>query len=257
MPRTARRKSSTGIYHVILRGVNRQDIFHQDEDRVRFLQTLDRYRKEVEIKIHGWCLMNNHIHMVIEEGKEELAVTMKRISISFVLYYNRKYSSTGHLFQDRYRSENIESNEYLLTVIRYIHNNPVKAGLVRKPIDWQWSSCKMYYGKEQHLTNLLYDELLLSLFSEDKDIAINRFKEFNELDNEDKCMEDNVVKRLKDEEVRKEIEKIASGINIANIKSLPKAERADIIKRAKEIEGISQRQLARILGVSQTLISLT
>lgn len=135
MPRTAREKSKSGIYHVIIRGANRQEIFHDDQDCLRFLETLERYKSKTEIKIYGWCLMNNHIHLLIEEGKEELATTMKRIGVSFVWYYNWKYNTTGHLFQDRYRSEKVESNEYLITVNRYIHQNPVKARLVRKPYE--------------------------------------------------------------------------------------------------------------------------
>ena len=215
MPRKARQKSNTCIYHIILRGANRQEIFHDDKDRVRFLETLDKYRNQIEIKIYAWCLMNNHIHIVIQEGKEDLSVTMKRIGVSFVWYYNLKYGTTGHLFQDRYRSENVESDEYLMNVIRYIHHNPVKAGLVKKPLQWKWSSCKAYYEKETYMINLLYKEFVLNMFSEDKDKAIEIFREFNEEINEEKFMEDDVVIRLKDDEAKIEIEKIAYGINIA------------------------------------------
>ncbi len=257
MPRTARRKSETGIYHVIIRGANRQEIFHDDEDRIRFLETLERYKRKAGIKIYGWCLMDNHIHIIIKEGIEELAITMKRIGVSFVSYYNCKYGTTGHLFQDRFRSEVVESNEYLITVIRYIHKNPVKARLVKLPLDWKWSSCSGYYGEKSYPQGLLDSELILGLFSEEKEVAIERFREFNEEDNEDKCLDDVIIRRLRDEEVRVEIEKIISGVNIAQIKSLPKVQRDKIIRNAKCIEGVTQRQLARILGVSQAHISST
>ena len=256
MPRLAREKSKSGIYHIIIRGANRQEIFHSEQDCLKFLETLERYKRETKIKVLGWCLMNNHIHLLIEEGKEELAITMKRIGVSFVWYYNCNYSTTGHLFQDRYRSEKVESDEYLMTVIRYIHQNPVKAGLVKMPIDWKWSSCQGYYGKKSYPDGLLDNELILGLFSEEKGTAIKRFREFNESENEDKCLDDIVAIRLKDEEVRLEIEKIVLGFNLAQIKSLPKNERDEIIKKAKCIDGVTQRQLARILGVSQTLISI-
>ncbi|WP_330571508.1 transposase [Serpentinicella alkaliphila] len=95
---TLREKSESGIYHVIIRGANRQEIFHDDEDCLRFLETLEKYKVKSAIKIYGWCLMNNHIHLLIEEGKEELSTTMKRIGVSFVGYYHLKYDTTGHLF---------------------------------------------------------------------------------------------------------------------------------------------------------------
>jgi len=179
MPRRAREKSQSGIYHVILRGVNRQEIFHDDSDNIRFLETLERYKKKVKIKVHGWCLMGNHVHLLLEEGNEQLSTTIKRIGISFVWYYNLKYNAVGHLFQDRYKSEKVESDEYLMTVIRYIHQNPVKAGVVKKPKQWKWSSYKGYCGERLHPTGLLNSELILSIFSKDKNTAVTRFKKFN------------------------------------------------------------------------------
>lgn len=255
MPRIAREKSISGIYHVILRGANRQEIFHDDKDRIRFLETLVRYKSESEIKLHGWCLMNNHIHMLIEEGKEEIAATMKRLGVSFVRYYNWKYNTTGHLFQDRYKSEKVDSDRYFLTVIRYIHRNPVNAGLAQHPSGWKWSSCREYYGEKSYPAGLLNTEAILELFSQDKDIAVEKFKEFCKTENEDTCLEDNQRTRLKDEEVKEEIENILSGVNVAQIKSLPKKQRDEIVKSVKTIKGVSQRQLARVMGISQTLIS--
>lgn len=255
MSRKARQKSNTGIYHVIIRGVNRKEIFHDEIDHLRFLETLLRYKIKSKIKVHGWCLMNNHVHLLIEEGNEDLSATMKRIGVSYVWYYNQKYDAVGHLFQDRYRSECVESMDYLLTVIRYIHQNPVKAKLVKYPSEWKWSSCIEYYGGEPCLHELLDSELILGLFSNDGDNAVKRFIKFNEIINNDKCLDDDVVLKLKDEEVILEIEKIVSNIGVAQIKTLPKTERDSIIKKAKCINGITQNQLARILGVSQSLIS--
>ncbi|WP_236905052.1 transposase [Clostridium formicaceticum] len=127
MPREAREKSETRIYHIIIRGANRQEIFHDDEDRIRFLETFEKYKNNTKMKVHGWCLMGNHAHLLLEEGSEELSVTMKRIGVSYVWYYNWKYKTTGHLFQDRFKSEKVEKDDYLLTVIRYIHQNPFPA----------------------------------------------------------------------------------------------------------------------------------
>lgn len=254
MPRKAREKSKTGIYHVILRGANRQEVFHDNEDNIKFLEILLKQKKGDRVKVHGWCLMGNHVHLVLQECCEDLSVSMKRIGVSYAWHYNLKYNTTGHLFQDRYRSEKIEKDKYLLTVIRYIHQNPIKAGLAKRVEDWKWSSCPGYYGKRAFPKGLLDDNLVLGLFAEDREVAIGRFKEFNEMKNEDMCLEDSVRVRLTDEEAKDRISELIPRLNIAQVKSLPKKERDEIIVRLISIEGVTQRQLARLLGVSPSII---
>jgi len=256
MPRGAREKSQSGIYHIILRGANRQVIFHDDEDCLRFLETLEKYKKQTGFKIYGWCLMGNHIHLLLGEGNEEISVTMKRIGVSFVWYYNWKYNTAGHLFQDRFKSESVDCDAYLMTVIRYIHQNPAKAGLVKKLADWKWSSCIGYYGGETYPPGLLDSELILGMFSEKKTSSIASFREFNEAENEDKCLENETasIKRLTDDQARAKIKKIISVTEMARIKSFPKHQRDEILSKVKNIGGLTQRQAARILGISPNLI---
>ena len=255
MPRTARQKSITGVYHIILRGTNRGEVFHDDEDKDKFLKIIYKYKKIIKFKVYGWCLMDNHVHLLMEEGQEPLSKIMKRIGVSFVSYYHAKYNTTGHLFQDRYKSENVETTEYLMTVIRYIHQNPVKSGLIIHACDWKWSSCEGYYTNRIYPYSLLDRSLILGLFSSDYETSIKGFKEFNEAQNQDKCLDDTVRKKLTDEEARMEINKLLSGVNIAQIKSFKADKRDEFIKRIKGIGGVSQRQIARITGLSQSLIS--
>jgi REP element-mobilizing transposase RayT len=257
MPRRAREKSESGIYHIILRGANKQKIFHEDQDNEKFIEILAKYKKVSGIKVYGWCLMGNHVHILIEQGKEEISVTMKRIGVSYARYYNWKYNSTGHLFQDRYKSEKVEDDGYLLTVIRYIHQNPVKAGMVKRVSDWKWSSCNVYYGNVVYPEDLLDIELILGMFSEERETAIKSFVEFNEGESRIECLEDDSGKRLTDEEAKREIFKIIPLEEIVLIKSMPKGERDKLISKIKEIKGISQRQAARILGVAPNLIIRT
>jgi REP element-mobilizing transposase RayT len=257
VPRNARKKSESGIYHIILRGSNRQEIFHDDKDRIKFLETINKYRVKSKLEVYGWCLMGNHVHLLIEEGEEEISVTMKRIGVSYVWYYNFKYKTTGHLFQDRYRSEDVDNDKYLLTVVRYIHQNPIKAGMVRSCIDWKWSSCAGYYGGNCYPPGLLNNNLVLGMISEDKATAFKRFRVFNEMGNDDKCLEDNVISRLTDEEAKEKIQKLKLEYDITEVKALPKNKRDDVIKRIKSIEGLTQRQAARILGVSPNIIFKT
>ncbi|MDF2524712.1 MAG: hypothetical protein K0R31_2353 [Clostridiales bacterium] len=255
MSRIARERSRSGIYHVMLRGANRQEIFHDEEDCLRFLETLERYKKKGELRVYGWCLMGNHVHLLLKEGKEELAVTMKRIGVSFAWFYNWKYKTTGHLFQDRYKSEKVESDEYLMAVVRYIHQNPVKAGIVKKPGDWKWSSCQGYYGNGNYAPTLLDSGLILGFFSDERKMGIKGFIEFNETINEDEFLDDTVKTHLTDDEAKIEIKKVIAGYEITEIKGLPKLQRDEIVVRIKKIESLTQRQISRILGISLSLIN--
>lgn len=255
MPREARKKSNTGIYHIIWRGANRQEIFHDDEDWAKFLEILKKYKKKCELFIYAWCLMNNHVHLLIKEGNEDISASMKRAGVSYVGYYNWKYRTTGHLFQDRFKSEVVESRKYFLTVVRYIHQNPVKAGMVNLPAEWEWSSCQGYYDENKYSKNLLNGDYVLKMFSNDIKVARKWFKEFNETKNNDTCLEDQVNrKRLTDKEAVMEINKLLGPIEIAQVKSLPKEKRNEALQKVKEIDGLSLRQAARIFGVSLNLV---
>jgi len=254
MPRKPRMKSSSGIYHIMVRGANKQEIFHDDEDCIKFLEVVERYKVETVMQLFGWCLMNNHVHLLLKEGNENISITMKRIGISYVAYYNRKYGTTGHLFQDRFRSEVVETDKSLLTVLRYIHQNPVKAGIVNNPGSWRWSSCHAYYSKNAQLT--LDNHFILKKFSADLDAAREKFRKFNELVTKEKPPAITYERiRLTDEEAKKEIKKILGEIEIAQVKSLPKPARNKVLQEIKKVNGLTLRQAARIMGVSIALIS--
>jgi putative transposase len=254
MPRKAREKSGSGIYHVILRGANRQEIFHEDEDCQVFLATLARYKSYSSLDIYAWCLMSNHVHLLLREGNEELSHTMKRIGVSFVQYYNKKYRTNGHLFQDRFKSEKVESDRYLMTVVRYIHQNPLKAGAVERVEDWKWSSCPVYYGKNKG--GLLDGAYVLERFSDTPSVARERFRQFNEMSSQDQCLDEatHSSKKLTDEEARTEIKEVLGALEIPHVKTLPRQQRKQLLRQIKQIKGLSQRQAARILGLSPNLI---
>jgi putative transposase len=255
VPRKPRIKSRNGLYHVMMRGANRQEIFHDDGDNRKFLDILKKYKKESGMNVYAWCLMNNHVHLLVKEADEGLSVTMKRIAVSYAAYYNLKYQTTGHLFQDRFRSESVDSRRYFMTVIRYIHQNPVKAGIVEFVDRWRWSSCSVYYGGKYYPGDLLDSEKVLKMVSEDLEMARAKFKEFNEENNEDECMDEGWKRRrLSDEQAREEVNQLLGGTTIPQVKSLSKSERDEILRKTKLIEGLSQRQAARILGVSACLI---
>ena len=150
MPRQARKKSESGIYHIMLRGINRQQIFEDAEDCYKFLTILNEYKAISEYSIYAYCLMGNHIHLLLKEGTESLEQVFKRICGKFVYWYNAKYQRSGHLFQDRFKSEPVDTQEYLQTVIRYIHQNPVKAKLCKQISAYAYSSYAEYLGGSEY-----------------------------------------------------------------------------------------------------------
>lgn len=249
MPRVAREKSSTGIYHVMFRGINHQIIFEDDEDYIKYLETLKTYQEKGGYIIYAYCLMKNHIHLLMKEKTEDLGLTFKRIGASYVYWYNSKYNRRGHLFQDRYRSEVVENDSYFLTVLRYIHQNPLKAGIVQDIADYRWSSYKEYLGKPE----ICDIDFACSMFSTDRMKAIQLFKEFNLAENQDRCLDYDQNIRLNDAEANAFIKSISFVENPTEVQYLEKEKRDEIIKACKE-KGLSLRQIERLTGVSVGVI---
>jgi REP element-mobilizing transposase RayT len=140
MPRSARKRSASGIYHIILRGLNKQTIFSDEEDNDEFIRIISECKRLSGYDLYAYCLMGNHVHLLIKEGSESIEQIMKRIGTRCVARYNRKYQRCGHLFQDRFKSEAVEDDGYFLSVLKYIHQNPQKAGLCKGPDLYLWSS---------------------------------------------------------------------------------------------------------------------
>jgi len=249
MPRQARKKSQTGTYHVMLRAINGQKIFFDNEDYERLIDTLGRYKEVCKYDIYAYCLMSNHVHILIKEGKEDLGKIFRRVGPSFVYWYNEKYKRTGHLFQDRYKSEPVEDNRYFITVLRYIHQNPVKAGIVKNIEEYPWSSFKEYLGNN----GMCDTELALSLFSESRKEGIAVFKDFNMQKNDDKCLEYDKQLRINDQEAVKIIKDLVCVEDPEEISMYEKKERDGVIKQLRE-KGLSIRQLERLTGISFAII---
>lgn len=250
MPRHARAVSETGIYHIIVRGINRTPIFHDNEDRQRYLGTLARITSDSQALLLGYCLMDNHVHILLKEGAKSISNVMHRLGAS---YYNWKYERAGHVFQNRFKSENVEDDSYLQTVLRYIHQNPVKAGMSSKPELYIWSSCQVYYGGKDYLPGLTSIGLVLSLFGEYKEKSIKELRLFTNTETTDKCMEDIQGKILTETQARQVVEE-RSGKLTTKIQELTKPERDKILHELKLIEGLSIRQISRITGLGFNIV---
>ncbi len=250
MPRNARKASATGIYHVVVRGVNRQDIFHDDDDRERYLLTLKRISEESNADIMGYCLMSNHVHLMIREGDSGISNIMKRMGASYAYWYNLKYGHAGHVFQGRFKSEAVEDNSYLVTLIRYIHSNPVKAHLVARAEDYPWSSCRGYYGGREHPPGMTKTAFILGVFADSRSLAIDRMKQFESSANDDECMEYTEPKRPTMEMARQEIVRRLHGRPPESLREMPADERNGILRDLKATDGLSLRQIAMVTGLT-------
>ncbi len=241
MPRTARKKSESGIYHVMLRGINQQVIFEDEEDNQKFLEVLNDCKAVSGYKLFAYCLMGNHIHLLMKVEKEDLEQIFKRIGGRFVYWYNGKYSRAGHLFQDRFKSEPVETDEYFLAVLRYIHQNPVKAGM-SETVDYIWSSYNAYINpKRDQLTDT---EFALEMIGKEE------FIRFNNQANDDKCLELEDIKfRLTDEHAKEVMLKISKCNNASEFQELALDKRDKFIREFKENE-LSIRQISRLTGVN-------
>lgn len=243
MPRQARKKSESGIYHIMLRGINRQQIFEDDEDRQRFLDTLQNYKDLCGYRIYAYCLMGNHIHILMREGKEDLTQVFKRIAGSYVYWYNWKYHRSGHLFQDRFKSEPVDDDGYFLTVLRYIHQNPVKAKLCKNAEDYPHSSMREYMT----FPVLTDTGFALSMLPD------TQFFDYHLKENNDKCMEMEEYFRLTDEDGKKLILKIAKCKNATEFQQLESTKRNACIRKLHE-KGMSIRQISRLTGITKRVV---
>lgn len=243
MPRQARKKSSSGIYHVMLRGINRQQIFEDEEDREHFLETLEIYKDQCAYTVYAYCLMGNHVHLLLKEGKENLVLVFKRIAGSYVYWYNWKYHRCGHLFQDRFKSEPVEDDGYFLTVLRYIHQNPVKAKLCKRAEEYKYSSMREYVTHPV----LVETGFALSL------LPGEQFIDYHLQKNEDICMEMEDSFRLSDDDAKALINKIAKCKTAAEFQLLDIKTRNLCIHKLHN-KGVSIRQISRLTGISKKTV---
>ena len=244
MPRVSRVKSKSGIYHIMLRGINQQVIFEQSEDYEKFIEVLNKYKAISGYKVFAYCLMSNHIHLLIKVENEDLDLIIKRIGGSYVYWYNWKYKRRGHLFQDRFKSEPIEDDSYFLTVIRYIHQNPIKGGLCKRIDDYKYSSYNEYIGE----SNIVDREFCFEIIDEEQ------FVDFNNETNDDICLDiEDGNFRLTDEEAKDIIQKVSKCKNATDFQNLNVDKRDKCLKTLRK-KGLSIRQISRLTGVSFNIV---
>ncbi len=154
MPRTAGIVVSNLPYHITQRGNYRQNVFEDDEDRLSYLSWIDDYSKKYKLSIFAYCLMDNHVHFIaIPREENSLAKVFSISHMRYSQYFNKKKNASGHLWQGRFYSCVMDDN-YLVTALRYVERNPVRAGIVRKPWQWKWSSAGEHVGQRKGILDI-------------------------------------------------------------------------------------------------------
>ena len=246
MPRAERRKSESGVYHVMLRGINRQQIFYDEEDNAYFIQLLKRIKETSSFELYAYCLMGNHVHLLLKVGKDPIETIFRRLGAAFVYWYNIKYARVGHLFQDRFKSEPVDDDRYFLTVLRYILQNPVKAGLCRTPENYPYSSVREYLKGSDGVTDTAFAFSIC---------GAAQLAEFIRQKNDDRCMEndDTPAVRLTDADAARAIVKefgtLTPDVGTTKDRSTLNTSIRQILKA-----GVSIRQLSRLTGLSKKII---
>lgn len=150
------------MYHITNRGVRKMVIFYDEDDYLNYLQLLKKTKQRYPFLLHAYCLMTNHVHLLLQTLDEPIYVIMKHLNANYAKYFNSKYNFTGHIFQSRYGAELVDTVEYELDCSKYIHLNPVEAHMVNKPEEYRWSSYRAYILQEKN--PYVHTEKILSRF---------------------------------------------------------------------------------------------
>jgi putative transposase len=177
MARALRIEYSGALYHVTSRGDRREDIYDDDVDRASFLSLLNDVCESYNWDCHGYCLMSNHYHLLIETVESNLSAGMRQLNGVYSQKYNNRHNKVGHVFQGRYTSILVEKESYLLELTRYIVLNPVRAKMVARAAEWPWSSYRAVIGKAE-IPSCLNRDWILSCFGSNRRTSIKRYIDF-------------------------------------------------------------------------------
>lgn len=176
MPHGPRLDIPGALHHVVVRGIDRQNIFLSDADRNDLLCRLGEGALRSGLRVYAWALMSNHL--LVETGRVALSKIMQGLQQSYALYFNREYGLVGHLFQGRYKAIVCDRDSYLLELVRYIHLNPIRSKMVKDPAAYRWSSHRAYLGKTAEQEGNVGTHWVLSQFSRNRSEALRQYRQF-------------------------------------------------------------------------------
>jgi len=242
MARNPRQFSASGFYHVVCRGNGKQLIFEDDEDRSRFLGIYASALSEADMSSIAWCLMGNHIHLLVRDDTLTLSSMMQKVLCGYAKRYNSRTKHVGHLFQERFYSTPVEDDECLLMTARYIHQNPLKGGL-SATLDYRWSSYGEYLGRP----GVTETSILLDLHG-----SVEGFVAFNN-DADRTCYRFEGSSRIPNGEVLGFARQVLGEVNPASLKTIERPRRNSLCMRLHDA-GLSARQIERLTGIGRGTI---
>jgi len=242
--RSARKYSTTGLYHVVSRGVNKQNIYYDDEDHKLFKSLLNKYKERYGIQIHTSVLMDNHFHLLIEDPFEKISAFIQIVESVYARAFNKKYDRIGHLFQNRFISEPILDEKYYKVVFRYILQNPKKAG-ISKNLSYKWSS----YGDYKKKSNQKLQEIVYKYFGGSE----NLYKFVNEYA-EEECIDIEMRASEKEQYKIRKIQKLLNSKSPLIPPNLPLEEIKAKVRLLRN-EGLSIKSISRLTGIMSWVVA--
>ncbi len=230
------------LYHVTIRGVGRQLIFEDDADRESMKRRLHELKDDLQIEIHAWCFMENHVHLLLRGPMERISAFMQRLQAGYARYFNKKHDRVGTLFQGRFSSTPIETDEQLLSVVSYIHRNPVE---VSKNFESPWSSYVEYIGSP----DLASTSFVMNAFGDPE-----AFVAFHQNGFVNAPRKPQGRSQLSESQAKAILSAVLGDLNPYDIRALGKAERNAILRRLKEA-GLSIRQIERATSIGRGIIA--
>ena len=229
----------------MLRGINKEQIFQKKYYKTEILKLLKEIKEEINFSVIAYCVMDNHLHLLAKMGDEDLKNIMKKLNVKFALYYNRLENRYGYVFQDRFKSEAVEDERYLLGALRYIHNNPIKAAMTDNIINYQWSSAKDYFNKNIDLIDENFMNYILNLFKTNNDFLIFH-----------KSFDDNLYLDTKEEQsiniqsiVQHEIEQFINDYGITDQRQITYDMKEKLAKKLIKLNLISIKEVAGLCNL--------
>ena len=226
------------------RGINKEKIFKSKYDKQKLIDIIREKLNEIDCKVFAYCVMDNHLHLLLNSSIENLSLFMKKINISYAMYYNSKNDRIGPVFQDRFKSENILNDRYFYGVIRYIHNNPVKANIVAKPEKYNWSSMGEYIRDEADIVHINGIQLIQNSFH-----TVSSFMKFHKVQDEHNYLEIEEEDELKNIQLgEKMIKEYLKGKNLKEKNELK--DKDELIIRLLKTKQYSYRKIAELVECS-------
>ena len=245
MPHTQRKRGESGFYHAVTKGDGGQIVFEKDADRLRYLKELETAAGDFKVEVHAYCLMSNHVHLLLEDQDGELGLFMKQLNERYAMYYAKTTGRVGHVFQGRYWSEPVDSDDYYLAAMRYIHANPEPPGIC-KASAYAWSS----YGAYARASSFVKTDLALSMLG-----GVEAFEAFHidAIKYAKPFPESKLTAHLSSDEQLNVAVSILGRDVLNSLKGLKPQERRTRVEQLAQA-GFSDTEIARLTGIGRSSI---